>query len=309
MNLIDQHRSALAVIGMHRSGTSMVTGMIAMCDVAVGPSSELLGPSKANPTGHWERRPMLQINEVALERLGLAWDHVPALPAPGWEHDARFDDLVDAGRAVIDTFPEGRPFAWKDPRTSITLPLWERVMDGAPASAILCVRNPLDVWRSLEARGAMSMRLSLQLWQAYSESALSLARARTHVLTHYDAYFEDAVAELTRICDAVAIEVSAEALKAATGVAQDAHRHAVSGLDDLVRSGASDAVVALYLELLLESGPVMDLVAQRDPLVLAADGEAFNRAETLEWVAEFRDEQGIERDRVDALAGTNVATN
>ena len=294
---------------MHRSGTSMVTGMIAMCGVAVGPSSELLGPSKANPTGHWERRPMLQINEVVLERLGLAWDHVPALPAPGWEHDTRFDDLVDAGRQVIDTFPEGRPFAWKDPRTSITLPFWDRVMDGTPASTILCIRNPLDVWRSLETRGAMSMRLSLQLWRAYSESALRLARARTHVMTHYDAYFENAAAELTRVCDAVAIEVSDEALKVATSVAQDAHRHAVSGLQDLVRSGASDAVVALYLELLLESGPVMDLVAQRDPLVVATDGEPFNRAETLEWVAEFRDEQGIERDRTDGLPSTDLAAS
>ncbi|MBC7461946.1 MAG: hypothetical protein H7287_11340 [Thermoleophilia bacterium] len=243
---------------------------------------------------------MLQINEVVLERLGLAWDHVPTLPAPGWEQAARFDDLVEAGRSVIDTFPEGRPFAWKDPRTSLTLPFWERVMADTPASTILCIRNPLDVWRSLETRGAMSMRLALQLWRAYSESALSLARARTHVMTHYDAYFENAAVELHRVCDALSIEVSDEALKVATSVAQDAHRHAVSGLDDLVRSGVSDAVVALYLELLLESGPVMDVVAERDPLVVATDGEPFNRAETLEWVAEFRDEQGVERDQVGA---------
>jgi len=251
---------------------------------------------------------MLQINEVVLERLGLAWDHVPQLPAAGWEHDARFDDLIEAGRSVIDTFPEGRAFAWKDPRTSLTLPFWERVMNEAPAAVILCVRNPLDVWRSLETRGAMSMRLALQLWQRYSGSALQLARTRTHVTTHYDAYFQNPAEELTRVCDAVGITIDdPEKLQVATSVAQDQHRHAVSGLDDLVRSGASDDVVALYLELLVETGPVMARVAERDALVVAADGEPFNHAETLQWVSEFRDDQGVIRERISDAARSRLS--
>lgn len=274
----------------------MITGMLATCGVAVGPASELLGPSVANPTGHWERRPMLQINEVVLERLGLAWDHVPALPAEGWELDLRFDDLLEPARSVIETFPTDRPFAWKDPRTSITLPFWDRVMD-APASAVVCVRNPIDVWRSLEVRGAMSMRLAMQLWQHYSEAALAHARTRTHVVSHYDAYFDDAAAELARVCDVLELDTPPDALAAAANVAEGAHRHAVSRLSQLVDSGASDEVVALYLELLMESGPVMAGVAKRDSLVVEADGEPFNRAETLGWVTEFRDERGVMRDR------------
>lgn len=237
---------------------------------------------------------MLQINEVVLERLGLAWDFVPALPDLGWEHDQRVEDLIAPARTVIDSFPPGRPFAWKDPRTSITLPLWDRVLDG-PASAVLCVRNPLDVWRSLETRGAMSMRLALQLWQQYSESALRIARERPHVLTHYDAYFEDAAEELSRVCDALDLDVVDEALTVATSVAQKAHRHTTSGLGDLVRSGASDEVVALYIELLVLSGPVMARVAQRDDFAVEPDDQPFDRSETIELVRAFRDEAGIAR--------------
>ena len=42
---------AIAVLGMHRSGTSMVTRMLAHCGLQVGPSNELLGPTSENPTG------------------------------------------------------------------------------------------------------------------------------------------------------------------------------------------------------------------------------------------------------------------
>lgn len=283
---------AIAVIGMHRSGTSMVTRMLATCGMQVGPSHELLGPTSENPTGYWERRPMVLLDDAVLDRLGLAWDHVPALPEPGWEQDPRFDDLLHEAQRIVASFPADGPWGWKDPRTSITLPFWDRATR-QPSTAVLCARNPLDVAASLATRGGMSPRHAFSLWHAYSERALDLARTRAHVVTHYDAYFHDPAAELRRVCDATGLEPTQEQLATAAAGADRAHRHSARGLADLVRSTAPHETVALYLELLAAAGPVMAEVAAGDPMVVEQEGERIDRDETAEWIAEFRREQGL----------------
>jgi hypothetical protein len=281
---------AIAIIGMHRSGTSMVTRMLATCGMQVGPTHELLGPSSENPTGYWERRPMVLLNDAVLERLELAWDHVPALPPAGWEQDDAFDAELAEARRIVASFPSDAPWGWKDPRTSITLPFWERALDGT-ADAVLCVRNPLDVAASLATRGGTSPRHAYSLWHAYSERALELARPRRHVVTHYDAYFHDARVELERVCAAIGLAPTEEQLAAASTGADRAHRHSARGLADLVRSTAPDETVALYLELLAACGPVMAQVAATDAMVVEQDSdEPIDRAETTAWVAQFRAE-------------------
>lgn len=282
---------AIAVMGMHRSGTSMVARMLATCGMQVGPAHELLGPSSENPTGYWERRPMVLLADVVLDRLGLAWDHVPALPVSGWEHDPALDDVLAEAQRIVASFPTDAPWGWKDPRTSILLPFWERALD-ARTAVVACVRNPLDVAASLATRGGMSPRHAFSLWHAYAEATLAYARAREHAMTHYDAYFHDAETELRRVCGAVGLEPTHEQLRAASTGADRAHRHSARGLADLVRSAAPDATVALYLELLAACGPVMAQVAATDPMVVEQDGDPVDRAETIAWVAEFRRSQG-----------------
>lgn len=283
---------AIAVIGMHRSGTSMVTRMLVACGMHVGPLHELLGATPDNPTGHWERRAMVLLDDAVLDRLGMAWDHVPQLPEPGWHEDAAFDDLLEQARMILASFPHDAPWGWKDPRTSITLPFWERAL-GERADVVLCVRNPLDVAASLAARGGMSPRLGFALWRAYSEAALELAHERRSVVTHYDAYFHDAPAELARVAGAVGLQPTAAQLSDGAATAERGHRHSMRGLADLVRSSVPDESVALYLELLAAAGPVMAAVAAGDEMVVEQDGSPVDRAETTEWVARFRREQGL----------------
>jgi hypothetical protein len=282
---------ATCVMGMHRSGTSMVTGMLARCGMQVGPSHELLGPSGENPTGYFERRAMVLLDDAALDVLGLAWDHVPHAPAAGWLDDPALAPALERATGIVSTFPSDAPWGFKDPRASLLLELWERARGGAPFDCVVCVRNPLDVAASLARRGGMSQRLAMQLWQRYTDAALAHARTRRHVVTHYDAWFEDAGAELDRTCAAIGLDPSDEQRAHALELADDRHRHGASGLAALVRSTAPDEVVALYLEALVQCGPVMGAVAARDELGVVDDGEPFDRDETLAWVREFRTAQ------------------
>lgn len=282
----------IAIVGMHRSGTSMVTRMLATCGLQVGPAQDLLGPTAENPTGYWERRPMVLLDDAVMDRLGLAWDHVPQLPEPGWEQDPMLDEALEQARGIVQSFPGEARWGWKDPRTSIVLPFWERTVGGL-ADLVVCVRNPLDVAASLARRGGTSARHAFWLWRQYTEAALHMAATRRHVVTHYDAYFQDARRELVRVCEAVELDVTSGQLEAAAAGADRSHRHSSRGLADLVRSSAPDVVVAIYLEALAASGPVMAEVAAGDAMVVEQDEGAVNRAETTAWVAEFRREQGI----------------
>src|SRR6202035_743232 len=75
--------TAIIVLGMHRSGTSALTGMLHHLGVALG---ERLMPATAdNPRGYLEHIDIVAAHERILSALGWSWDDIRALPA-GFEH-------------------------------------------------------------------------------------------------------------------------------------------------------------------------------------------------------------------------------
>ena len=57
---------AIVVLGMHRSGTSSVTGLLERCGVWLGRESEMTGASSQNPKGFFERRDLRNICDALL---------------------------------------------------------------------------------------------------------------------------------------------------------------------------------------------------------------------------------------------------
>ena len=56
----------LIILGMHRSGTSMVTRLVNMMGAYFGPEGVSLGANDENPKGFWERRDVLDLDEALL---------------------------------------------------------------------------------------------------------------------------------------------------------------------------------------------------------------------------------------------------
>jgi hypothetical protein len=52
----------ICVVGMHRSGTSMITHLLHSCGLYLGPADRLLKAEKTNPLGHFEHRGFLDID-------------------------------------------------------------------------------------------------------------------------------------------------------------------------------------------------------------------------------------------------------
>ena len=72
---------------------SLVSRALNVLGLYLGPEEHLMRPSSDNPAGHWENRPIKQINDEILSILGGSWSAPPPLP-PGWE---RCPYMVAAG--------------------------------------------------------------------------------------------------------------------------------------------------------------------------------------------------------------------
>ena len=64
------------VIGMHRSGTSMVARLLNLMGAYFGPEGISTGSGQENPKGFWERKDVRALNNQILHAANSDWDRV-----------------------------------------------------------------------------------------------------------------------------------------------------------------------------------------------------------------------------------------
>ena len=67
------------VIGMHRSGTSLVANLLGAGGVYLGEPKELMPASVDNRRGYWENLRFVEMNDRILRDVGASWDLPPRL--------------------------------------------------------------------------------------------------------------------------------------------------------------------------------------------------------------------------------------
>ena len=178
----------MLVIGMHRSGTSAVTGALGHLGLSLPAPNDLVSGRPDNPI-HYESQALTVVDDALLRAWGGSWSAPPLLPA-GWERAPTTLTLVGRARdAAVTAYPGGGPLAWKDPRLCLLLPFWRSVLR-PPVLQVFVWRSPLSVARSLRARQRFTLSHGLALWHAYIRGALA-ALAGTEVMV---VRFEDLVA-------------------------------------------------------------------------------------------------------------------
>lgn len=186
---------ATAVLGMHRSGTSLTARLLNLAGMYLGEEDALVPPAANNAKGFWEHRPLMGINDEILAHFDGRWD-VPPFLGQCRLTDAKLEPLREKARAILEkSFDGAAHWGWKDPRTTLTLPFWEDVLDER-VNSVLCVRNPLAVAASLQKADRMPTAHALALWQFYTERALLNTRPETRVIVFYEDFFADCAAAL-----------------------------------------------------------------------------------------------------------------
>ncbi len=147
--------SPIIVIGMHRSGTTMLTEFMRDMGVFMGAVREQNGESVFH----------LRENSWLLEQCAARWDYPDRIEM--LLSDERLMDLFErylrerqkSARAAMLFQGARRGFGlaggsgfwgWKDPRNSLTLPLWLRLYPDA--KVVHVIRHGFDVARSLQHR-------------------------------------------------------------------------------------------------------------------------------------------------------------
>jgi hypothetical protein len=191
---------SVAVVGMHRSGTSAMAGMLVGLGLAGPSGADAVAATESNERGHWESETVHMCNVRILAALESDTYAPPPARAPGWEAEARFDVVRSEARQYLTAgAAEARPTVLKDPRLCITYPLWKSAL-GTPLPAIFVIRDPLEVALSLQARDDLPIVLGLALWDRYVRSAALGLQGAPTLVVDYAAVLADPVKWTDVVC-------------------------------------------------------------------------------------------------------------
>lgn len=191
-------RRVVVVLGMHRSGTSLLASLLQALGVDLGPDL-LLDHTPDNETGYWEHKGIAEAQEAILAELGRTWYRPEGLvPLPdGWW---RLPELRPWRRTLADIVRREvaatvGPWGFKDPRTIKLLPLWHDIFaDLGPELGIepvwlLAIRNPEAVAKSLAKRDQMTLAAAQFLWLDHTLDAFRHVGDRIAGVVDYDDWF------------------------------------------------------------------------------------------------------------------------
>ncbi len=162
------------IIGMHRSGTAMISRHLEAFGLFMGARKEINNESVF----------FLKLNDWLLSQCGGSWMH----PLPIRDLLCNQDTLPKSVSYLKDSLKSLRsiefsgacrflscrdiahistPWGWKDPRNTFTLPVWREIFPNARIVHIF--RHGVDVARSLKVRREYVVRL---YWQKYRQHRL-----------------------------------------------------------------------------------------------------------------------------------------
>jgi GT2 family glycosyltransferase/glycosyltransferase involved in cell wall biosynthesis len=163
-------RHIVCVMGMHRSGTSLLMRSANLLGVDLGDREKLLPPGEDNPAGYWENQDILKVNNALLEHFGGSWDRPPHFPV-GWEHHDDLAELRVQALKALASFPDNAEvIGWKDPRLSLLLPFWRSIT--SIDQTVVAIRHPASVAASLQYRNGFTIQHAASLWLRYTLEAL-----------------------------------------------------------------------------------------------------------------------------------------
>ena len=139
--MVDAESSPIIVLGVERSGTSVVAEMLHKWGAYAGPSEKLHKADAHAPKGYWEYKPLWDlVAELGDFDTGATW----------WNADFQKRMAEKATNPVyrkkatelMAEMHKGGPWFWKDPALSHFLPFWKQLW--GDAIYIITVRDPLD---------------------------------------------------------------------------------------------------------------------------------------------------------------------
>ncbi|MEM9273501.1 MAG: tetratricopeptide repeat protein [Cyanobacteria bacterium P01_F01_bin.143] len=155
--------TVIAILGMHRSGTSCLAGSLQAAGLFSG---KVKDRSVANSKGNRENIEIMALNDAVLKSTDGSWDK-PSLEIKWSQHHSEQRDAIAA-----NYFSQSPVWMFKDPRTLLTLQFWQEGINNL--EFIGTFRHPLKVAMSLYQRtpNSITLRQGIKLWCHYNSLLL-----------------------------------------------------------------------------------------------------------------------------------------
>jgi len=162
------------VLGMHRSGTSVISGILHLNHILMGSSSTFKPkPLPQNPKGFYENFEFRKLNDQILNEVNYnvkSFNSNIPFPYPHKKTENKMENLI---RNQIKKYNH---WGWKDPRTCLTLDHWIDIIlkfrNKKNIKVVFTIREPFSVANSLKNRDNIDFDAGIKLWSIYNNRAL-----------------------------------------------------------------------------------------------------------------------------------------
>ncbi len=183
-------KECIVILGMHRSGTSVISGLISLQGFDLGVSEMPL--REDNPKGFFENHAIYRFNQNILEEYNTSWDNYSFTFNQIKPGDLKRYELK-AKEILKKEFGIARHIFIKDPRMCLLFPLWETVLKelGFNIKVVFVYRSPMEVALSLQSRNDFVLKKSVLMWSHYCFQAERNSRSYERKVVHYAHDLED----------------------------------------------------------------------------------------------------------------------
>ena len=211
-------RLAILVLGMHRSGTSAISGVLNFLGASI--PGDLLPPSEDNKKGFFENRRIVEFHERLLKEFGSRWDDPLPLSTSSLQSLASRGAARELSALLQEEFADQALVLIKDPRMCRLLPVWLQALayGERDAVAILPVRHPLEVAASLRLRDAIPRAHGLVLWLQHVLEAEQATRSVTRCFVSYENLLLDWRSTVSKISEEVGLSWPKDSIRAADAI-------------------------------------------------------------------------------------------
>lgn len=182
-----EKQKCIVVLGMHRSGTSALTGVLSL--LGIHPGNSLMPAAEGiNPKGFWEHAEIVLIHDQLLESLGSAWNDESPLPSGWWTKPHAIASKNTILSVLRRDFNQTPIWLIKDPRMCRLLPLWQEIFRELSTQPlfVLTLRDPSEVSHSLLKRDQISHEITCLLWLNHMLEAEYQTRGQARVFVSYE---------------------------------------------------------------------------------------------------------------------------
>lgn len=164
----------LAILGMHRSGTSCLTGSLQKAGVFLGKHHTW---NEHNKRGNRENQDIVNLHEGLLRANDGKW-HLPPKTSD-WPQRH-----IDRAKEILAEYRHADFWGFKDPRALFFIEGWQQLVPDIEFVGIY--RHPVSVAESLHKRGEFPKDIALDLWHYCNNILLELYQQKPFPILSFD---------------------------------------------------------------------------------------------------------------------------